>query len=75
MLTFAQLKEVLKENQIKGYFHYTKSKFIDLLDKRGLIPETYETNKQVKQRRILKKISMGGTMPCKEGRDTWSGNR
>ena len=47
MLTFTQLKEILKENQIKGYYHYTKSKLIDLLDKRGLIPEKYETNKQV----------------------------
>ena len=48
MLTFAQLKEILKENQIKGYFHYTKSKLIDLLNKSGLISEKYETNKQVK---------------------------
>ena len=52
MLTFAQLKEIPKENQIKGYSHYTKSKLIDLLDKRRLISEKYETNKQVKQRRI-----------------------
>ena len=48
MLTLAQLKEILKENQIKGYSNYTKSKLIDLLDKRVLIPEKYETNKQVK---------------------------
>ena len=48
MLTFTQLNKILKENQIKGYSHYTKSKLIDLLDKRGLIPEKYETNKQVK---------------------------
>ena len=41
MLTFAQLKEFLKDNQIKGYSHYTKSKLIDLLEKRGFIPEKY----------------------------------
>ena len=52
MLTFAQLKAILKENQIKGYFHYIKSKLTDFLDKRGLIPEKYETNKQVNERRI-----------------------
>ena len=38
----------LKENQIRGYYHNTKSKLIDLFVKRGLIPETYHTNKQVK---------------------------
>ena len=30
MLTFAQLKEILKENQIKIYSHYTKSKLIEV---------------------------------------------
>ena len=45
MLTFTQLTEILKQIQIKGYSHDTKSKLIDLLDKRGLIPEQYETNK------------------------------
>ena len=53
MLTFAQLKEILKEIKIKGYLHYTKSKLIDLLDKRGLIPEKYETNKQVKAKKDI----------------------
>ena len=53
MLTFAQLKEILKENQIKEYSHYTKSKLIDLLDKRGLIPEKYKTNKQVKAKKDI----------------------
>ena len=53
MLTFAQLKEILKENQIKGYSHYTKSKLIDLLLKKGLIPEKYETNKQVKAKKDI----------------------
>ena len=48
MPTSAGLKKILKENQIRGYSDYTKSKFIDLLVKRGLIPEKYDTNKQVK---------------------------
>ena len=42
MITLTQLKEILKENQITGYSNYTKSKLIDLLDKRGLIPEKYD---------------------------------
>ena len=53
MITFAQLKEILKENQIKVYFHYTKSKLIDLLYKRGLIPVKYETIKQVKAKKDI----------------------
>ena len=50
MPTSAKLKEILKENKIRRYFHYIKSKLIDLLDKRGLIPEKYETNNQVKEK-------------------------
>ena len=53
MPTSAKLKEILKENQIKGYSHYTKSKPIDLLVKRGLIPEKYDTNKQVKAKKDI----------------------
>ena len=53
MLTFTQLKEILKENQIKWYSHYTKSKLIDLLLKRRLISEKYETNKQVKAKKNI----------------------
>ena len=37
--TLAELKEIPIENQIRGYSYYTKSKLIDLLDKRGLTPE------------------------------------
>ena len=46
MLTYAELTEVLRENELSGYSHYTKSKPIDLFVKRGLLPETYGTNKQ-----------------------------
>ena len=45
--------EILKANEIRGYSHYTKSKLIDLLIKRGLIPEKYDTNKQVKARKDI----------------------
>ena len=38
--------EILKANEIRGYFHYTESKLIDLLVKRGLIPEKHGKNKQ-----------------------------
>ena len=48
MPTSVKLRELLKENGIRGYCHYTKSKLIDLLIKRGLIPEKYGTNKEKK---------------------------
>ena len=48
MPTYAELMEILKANEIRGYFHYTKSKLIDSLFKRGLLPEKYGTNKQQK---------------------------
>ena len=44
--------EILKANEIRGYSHYTKSKLIDLLIKRGLIPVKYGTNKQEKAKDI-----------------------
>ena len=53
MPTYAELMEILTANEIRGYSHYTKSKFIDLWFKRRLIPEKYGTNKQGKQRKIL----------------------
>ena len=40
--------EILKANDIRGYSHYTNSKLIYLLFKRGLISEKYGTNKQEK---------------------------
>ena len=48
MSTYAELMEILKVNEIRGYSHYTKSKLIDLLVKRGLIPEKHGKNKQEK---------------------------
>ena len=52
MPTYTELMEILKANEIIGYSHYTISKLIDLLIKRGLVPEKYDSNKQVKARRI-----------------------
>ena len=53
MPTCAELMEILKDNQIRGYSHYTKSKLIDLLIKRGLISEQYGTNKQEKAKKDI----------------------
>ena len=41
MPTYAELMEIVQANEIRGYSHYTKSKLIDLLVKRGLIPEKH----------------------------------
>ena len=53
MPTSAELMEILKDNEIRGYSHFTKLKLIDLLFKRGLIPENMVLINQKKQRRIL----------------------
>ena len=45
--------DILKANELRGYSHNTKSKLIDLLVKRGLIPEKHGNNKQEK---IIKDI-------------------
>ena len=42
MPTYAQLMGILKANEIRGYSLYTKSKLVDLLGERGLIPEKYD---------------------------------
>ena len=53
MPTYAQLMEIIKANEIRGYSHYTKSKLIDLLFKRELISEKYGTNKQEKAKKNI----------------------
>ena len=50
----ADLMEILKANEIRGYSHYTKSKLIDLLIKNGVIPEKYGT---IKQEKVQKDIN------------------
>ena len=37
---FTEQRAMIKENKIKGYLHYNKSKLIDVLVERGLLPET-----------------------------------
>ena len=51
--TYTELMEIVKANEIRGHSQYTKSKPIDLLIKRGLIPEKYGTNKQVKAKKDI----------------------
>ena len=53
MPTYAELMEILKGNEIRGYSHYTKSKLIELLIKKGLISEKYGTIKQVKAKKDI----------------------
>ena len=53
MPTSAELMEILKENEIRGYFHYTKSKLNVLLIKRGLVPEKLCTYKQKKAKKDI----------------------
>ena len=53
MPSYAELMEILKENEIRGYSHYSKSNLIDLLVKRGLIPEQYDTDKQLKEKKDI----------------------
>ena len=52
MPTSAELIEIVKENEIRGYSHYTKSKLIDFLIKRGLIPKNMVLINKKKQKRI-----------------------
>ena len=40
MIILTELRAMLKKNEIRGYLHYNKSELIDVLVKRGLIPET-----------------------------------
>ena len=53
MSTYAELMEIIKANEIRGYFHYIKSKLIDLLIKKGLISEKYRTIKQEKAKKDI----------------------
>ena len=40
MISLTELRAMLKKNKIRGYLHYYKSELIDVLIKRGLLPET-----------------------------------
>ena len=53
MPTYAELMEILKANEIRGYSPGTRSKLIDLLFKRRLIPKNMILISKKKQRKIL----------------------
>ena len=40
MISLTELRAMLKKNKIRGYLHYNKLEPIDVLIKRGLLPET-----------------------------------
>ena len=40
MMSLTELRAMLNENKIRGYLHYNKSKLVDVLVKRELVPET-----------------------------------
>ena len=40
MISLTELKAMLKQNRRRGYLHYNKSELVDVLVKRGLLPET-----------------------------------
>ena len=40
MISLTDLRTMLKKNKIRGYLHYNKSELIDVLIKRGLLPQT-----------------------------------
>ena len=42
IISFTELRAMLKENKIRGYLHYNKSELVDVLVKRGLLPEIIE---------------------------------
>ena len=39
MISLTELRAMLKKNKIRGYLHYNKSELVDVLVKRGLLPE------------------------------------
>ena len=39
MISLTELRAMLKENKITGYLHYNKSELVDMLVKKGLLPD------------------------------------
>ena len=39
MISLTELRAMLKENKIRGYLHCNKSELVDVLVKRGLLPD------------------------------------
>ena len=40
MISLTELRAMLNQNKIRGYLHYKKSELVDVLFKRGLLPDT-----------------------------------
>ena len=40
MISLTELRAMLKENKIRRHLHYNKSELVDVLVKRGLLPDT-----------------------------------
>ena len=40
MISLTELRAMQKEHKIRGYLHYNKSEPVDVLVKRGLLPDT-----------------------------------
>ena len=40
MISLTELRAMLKENKLRGYFHYNKSELVDVLVKRELLHDT-----------------------------------
>ena len=40
MISLSELRAMLKENKIRVHFHYNNSELVDVLVKRGLLPDT-----------------------------------
>ena len=57
MISLRELRAMLKENNIRGCLHYNKPEVIDVLVKRGLIPQIFKitTSTSLPERKDTKK--------------------
>ena len=57
MISLRELRAMLKENNIRGCLHYSKPELVDVLVKRGLIPEINKitTSTSLPERKDTKK--------------------
>ena len=57
MISLTELRAMLKENKIREYLQYNKSELVDVLVKRGLLPETMKitTITSLSERENIKK--------------------
>ena len=40
MISWTELRAMLKENKLRGYLHHNESELLDVLVKKGLLPDT-----------------------------------